>query len=240
LGPGILRGREERKRAFCYEERGEEEEGGEGEEGEKGPPAKRCYEEGEEKVLHILSKFHLDTDEVGRKVWEKYERIYENRKRRNEIHASENREKVALVYAICTVLNKERIPRPIGHIADLCGLSRHHLRRVLKIRETLNLGKEVLEDYSDGRAEDYVNAVCAHLGIPFSVGQQAERMLERREIKWALFGHRPHLLAAAVIDSVLKARGGKSRIADLCRELNCGENSVKRIMRKIPSKLCYE
>jgi transcription initiation factor TFIIIB Brf1 subunit/transcription initiation factor TFIIB len=231
LGPGIIRERGGGKETLCHRSTAAKREEWEG--GERGWT-------GKEKIFHILSKFHLDTQEVGEKVWDKYEKIYEGRRRRNELHGSENREKVALVFAISTVLNEERIPRPIAHIADLCGLPSHHLRRVLKIRDSLNLGKGVTSDYSDGRAEDYVNAVCAHLGISFSVGQQAERMLDRREIKWALFGHRPHLLAASVIECVLRARGKKSRITDLCRELKCGESSVKRIMAKIPPNLCHE
>jgi hypothetical protein len=228
LGPGIIRERGERETTFSHRQ---EEEGYGG--GGGGGEAK-------EKVFHLLSKFHLDTQELGTKVWKRYEKIYEGRKIRKELHASINREKTALVFAISTVLNEEKIPRPISHIANVCELPPHHLRRVLKIKDVLNLGKSVSADFLDGYASDYVNAVCAHLEIPFSVGQQAERILDRREIKWAFYGHRPHLLAAAVIESVLRTRGERSRIKDLCGELDCGENSVKRIMAKIPVNLCYE
>jgi hypothetical protein len=129
---------------------------------------------------------------------------------------------------------------PISHIASICELPPQHLRRVLKIKNVLNLGKNISLDFLDGEAADYVNTDCAHLEIPFSVAQQAERILDRREIKWAFFGHRPHLLAAAVIETVLRTRGERSRIKDLCGELECGESSVKRIMAKIPVNLCYE
>ena len=199
---------------------------------------RRWRQRGKETVLHLLSQFNLDSDQVGQKAWEKFEKIYERRRREKKLQGSENREKVALVFAIATTLNEEKIPRPISHIANVCGLPARHLGRVLKINETLKLEERAC--FSDAQPGDYVNALCAHLQIPFSVGQQSERMLEREEIKWRLFGHRPQHLAAAAVEKVLRVRGMPSRLKDLCRELACGEGSVSQILSKIPSRLCLE
>jgi transcription initiation factor TFIIIB Brf1 subunit/transcription initiation factor TFIIB len=184
-----------------------------------------------------LSQFHLDTDWVGNKAWEKYSRIYEKRRRNKSLHGSENREKAALVFAIASTLNEEKIPRPIGQIASVCGFPRRHMRRLLKIEKTLRLEEGERETFPSPDPVDYVNALCVYLDIPFSVGLQAERILENEELKWALYGHRPQHFAAAAIEGVLKARGFPSKQRELSRELGCGISSIKRLVQKIPRRL---
>ena len=245
VGPGVIweGGEEERRRRRRRRNAWTIGRGGGGgqeveEEREEGGGVVGWRRRGKDTILHLLSQFNLDSDQVGQKAWEKFEKIYERRRREKKLQGSGNREKVALVFAIATTLNEEKIPRPISHIANVCGLPPHHLRRVLKINKTLKLEKKAC--FSDAHPRDYVSALCAYLQIPFSVGQQSERMLDREEIKWGLFGHRPQHLAAAVVEKVLIARGMSSRLKDLCRELACGEGSVNQILMKIPSHLCTE
>ena len=208
-------------------------------------------ESGRDKVLHLLSKLQLDTEEMGDKVWRRYEELYEGRRRRGEVRGSENREKVALAYSIMSVLNDEGAPRPFAHIADLCQLPRSHRRRVLHVEKTLRLsGRErgrgrgrtrtrtrQLDDDTEA-APDFVNSLCAQMGIPFSVSQQAERVLHNESVKWGLFGHRPQHLAAAAIEKVLLSRGMPSRERDLAREIGCASIAVRRLASKIPPELC--
>ena len=248
-GPGVIRRTKDRSRDKEREERrGEEEEEEEAAAGEAGlwpifPVGTRKEEEenwkrrGRERIFEILTQFHLDTEAVGEKVWRKYSRLYEKRRREKSLHGSENREKAALVFAIASTLNEERIPRPVGQIASVCGFPRRHLRRLLKIEKTLQLEKGRRVEFASANAVDYVNALCAHLDIPFSVGLQAERILEDEDLKWALFGHRPQHFAAAAIEGVLKARGMPSKQKELCRELGCGKTSIKRLVQKIPRRM---
>ena len=200
-----------------------------------------------EKILHLLSQFHLDNQFVSERVVSRYYKLYEHRRRQKMLQGSSNREKVALVFSICSVLHEEGIPRPVKQVAEVCGLPRSHCGRILKVRQELKLeevdgkkGQKKAPEYKEAQPEDYISTLCLHLNVPFSVAQQAERMVQTNEVRWKLYGRKPQHLAGAAVEKVLLARGFPSMATIISRELGCSPTSVRKTANHIPNKLCWE
>lgn len=223
--PGRIR---DRRRRECWSVGVEEEEGG-GEREQWGEMERK-----KQWLFHLLSKFFLDNNDIGEKVWEKFYECYEGRRRRKEIRSSQTNEQLAMAHSIHSVLVQEQIPRPVKYIADLCGIPSNHQKKLLKIGQVLQT-KDV---YLEVNADDYVHTLCLHLHIPFAIALQAERVLQREEVKYGLYGRRPQYLAAAAVERVLEVRGYPSRLKDLCKTMECSQSNVRCISRMIDPKYC--
>lgn len=204
-----------------------------------------------ERVAHLLAHFHLDNQYVVERVAQHYYELYERRKRRKLVVGSANRDRVAMVYSIVKVLHQEGMPRPVRQVAAVCGMPRAQLSKILRVQRELKVsdvekrgerrGSRVLKDeYTEAKAEDYVNTLCLHLNIPFAVGQQAERILQTDSVRWRLYGRKPQHLAGAALEKVLLSKGMPSQVDNISRELDCNPNSVRKMIHLIPTNLCWQ
>ena len=190
------------------------------------------------KIYQILGVFHLDNEYITTRVFNRVFKIYFSRVQQNLLHPTLRREKIALTFSIACVLNEESIPRPISFIANVCGLPLDQRKNLLNVQRELQL--DFPAKFIDAQPEDFVNGLCVHFELPFSVGQQAERILSRREIKYGLFGHKPHYLAVAAITKVMVLRNMKCPFTKLCKEIECRETTIRKIIDKIPDEMCFE
>ena len=184
--------------------------------------------------MQLLSQFHMDNQYVVERVLRLYCFLYENRKKVGKIQGSPNRRKVAMSFSICKVLHREGMPRPVRHVAAVCGLPSQQHGRLLRAGRELKLQnreEQKAGEYTEAKAEDYVQTLCIHLGLPFALGQEAERVLQLDAVRWQLYGRRPHHLAGGVIERLLQYRQCPSKLDAICATLGCSAASIKKITR---------
>jgi transcription initiation factor TFIIIB Brf1 subunit/transcription initiation factor TFIIB len=191
-----------------------------------------------DKILRLLGVFHLDNEYIATRVFNRVFKVYFSRVQQKLLQPTLRRERIAMAFSIASVLNEEAVPRPLSFIANVCGLPPDERKCLLNVQRVLRL--DFPASFTDARPEDFVSGLCLHFELPFSIGQQAERILSRSEIKYGLFGHKPHHLALAAIVKVIGMRNLKCSFNHLCTEIECHEATIKRIMKKIPDHMCFE
>lgn len=184
-------------------------------------------------ILTILGVFHLDNHSVIDSVFENYSKIYASRTSGNGFRRSEAKRQIAIAFSICNTMAKMKISRPGCYVTDLCRVSPSAL---LDLPTTLCLSKRELEgmrreDYElqEAMAEDYVDVVCSHLGIPFHLATDIREKVQA--VQWRLYGRRPNVIVAAAIQTVLvKEKGWESKFEFVCQQLNCQPRTVRELM----------
>ena len=225
------------------EEREEREEG-EGEEDERfrHPSRRRSRRRrrrnmsGRELLLTVLSVFHLDSEQVVEQALESYRRVYGRQERLRQ--GDDLRRRTAVAFCVCNTLARLGIPRPPKYVAQLCEVP---VRKLLHLQKSLGLSREQAgrlraeeQELGETTPQQYVDAACAQLGIPFSRAGEAPAEAER--VEWALHGRRPTVLAAAAIQLVLSQNGEltEGRRLQLCDLFNCRQNTVQRALSQWP------
>ena len=183
----------------------------------------------------MLAVFHLDNQHVFERVAANYGRIYGGRTPRPGFKKTEFKRRVAAAFAICNTLTRQQMPRPPSYVANLCEVP---CRALLNLPSALNLGPAELErlgeeDYelAEARPQEYIDAVCSQLGIPFSLAGEARQLAE--EAEWALHGRQPTVIAAACLQQSLADRGRlgvRIRREDICDIFTCQQRSVNQAL----------
>lgn len=196
---------------------------------------------GETLIRSVLAVLHLDNQHVEERAAENYRKIYGSRRQRPGFRKTDLLRRLACAFSICNTLNRLQMPRPPVYVTDLCGVPPHPATPLLNIRERLNLSEEELrgmkrEDYEleQAEAQDYLDVVCAHLGVAFNTAGEARRMAE--EVQWAVYGKKPTSIAAAVLQTVLARRGelgGAVTREDICDAFDCRQKCVDLVLRDV-------
>jgi transcription initiation factor TFIIIB Brf1 subunit/transcription initiation factor TFIIB len=194
------------------------------------------------RLSFYLAVFHLDNDNVVERVLKNYQQIYGGRAQRPGFRKNDAKNRLAMAFAICNTLARDQMPRPPHFITNMCGVS---CKQLLNIVKHLNLSRQELDlldrqDYelANSPPQDYIDVLCAHLGIPFAIGTEMRIVAEDAE--WTLHGRYPTVIAAAAMQYVLCTRAhidGKIDFYDKCKEiceaLDCHQKTVSEAMRKI-------
>ena len=187
-------------------------------------------------LLSVLSVFHLDSRQVVEQALENYCRVYGRReklKRDNDL-----RRRTAVAFSVSNTLARLGIPRPPKYVAQLCEVP---VRRLLHLQQSLGLSSEERSllrseecELGETTPQQYVDAACAQLGIPFSRAGEATAEAER--VEWALQARKPTVLAATAIQLVLSQNGelSEGRKLQLCDLFNCRQNTVQRALSQWP------
>ncbi len=198
------------------------------------PPEERERRRSWESILHCLSVFHMDTEEVARLALENYWKIYGGRQSgKGGFRKNQDKETLAIAFSICNTLAREGIPRPPNYVADVCGVSKEDRSKLLKIPSALALGKEELQqlrkcDYElkESEAEDYIDTLCSILGVPFHLAGKIRTTAQKAT--WLLHGRLPTVLAAASMQLELRRAGLLVSERKICELLDCKQKSVSR------------
>ena len=192
-------------------------------------------------IVRCLSNFQMDTEEVVRLALENYWKIYGGRKSgKAGFRKDGDKERVAIAFSVCNTLARQGIPRPPGYVASVCGMPPEEHSKLLKIPSVLALGKEELRqlrrsDYElqESEAEDYIDILCAILGVPFHFAGRIRSTAER--ITWYLHGRLPTVLAAASMQLELGRAGHlrEDRVSakTICELLDCKQKTVSGAIR---------
>ena len=206
------------------------------------PGELRAREMARERIVHYLSQFHMDTEEMADSVLENYWKIYGGRENgKNGFRKSRRKQAVAFTFSLCNVMAKEGVPRPPGFVADVCRLKKEHRKKILQIPKSLNFGREERaqlrrSDYElqESEAEDYIDTLCAFSNVPFHIASRIRETAQRAT--WLLHGRQPTVLAAASMQIELGRVGllGRSVSArDICELLECRQKSVTNAIRQL-------
>ena len=206
--------------------------GGQGERDESGPSEEGGSSFGPELISTVLCYLHMDTQCLLEQVMRNYNLIYGCRKEGRGFRKCEKKARVAAAFAIANTLARERIPRPTSFISRLCGLEREgsllDLPAALKMRDE-ELQALSPEDYElhHSPPSEFVDVVCAHLGIPFHISSAVREQTEK--VEWAMYDRSPTTIVAAMIQKILTERRGRMcpvLAARLCQQLECAQSSV--------------
>ena len=199
-------------------------------------------------IAQVLGIFHIESHEVVNKAIENFEKIYNARARAKSFRRGEKKEALTAAFVICNTLAQCCIPRPPAYVARYCGVEGEwrsilNIAKVLRIdlreAETAGLTREDFE-LQDSAPGDYIDTVCAHIGIPFNL---ASRMtLVADAAKNMLYGRYPTVIAAAAMQLVLNEVGLLTRLSarDVCDQLTCQQKSVDRAIARFKEMLVEE
>lgn len=191
-----------------------------------------------EYVFVLLGTFHMDTDDTAYRVWELFKKIYKSRQERLGFRKTTFKAKVAVAFCLCNTLAHEHSPRPIESITTLIGLD--SVKPLLDIPKSLNLSPCELEslrkheyELIDPSPQEYIDTICAHLNISFSIAGQIRQKVE--QVEWLLYGKQPTVIAAAGMQSFLSATGHLegNMAKDICALLGCQQKAVNAALSRI-------
>lgn len=191
------------------------------------------------KIEEFTSSFHISADTVLDDMVNNYNQIYGDRKNGKGFRKNELKDRSAIAFSMCNVLNTHKIPRPHGFIASVCGVSTQSMLNVTKVlnltsEDTKNI-KQKYHKLAYAPPQDYVHTLCAYLSIPFQLANFIHDKV--KELEWKLYGHYPEVIIAAVTCSVLEKCGEPypPNLPDKIFEaLDCIPSTVKKVMKKIP------
>ena len=185
-------------------------------------------------LLHFFGvEGNGEAEEIAHRI---FARIYAKREERVGFRKTREKRNIALAFALANALTESGSPRPLDDIAVACGVS---CRKVLlDLPRYLNFSPDELlylkvDEYElqDPRPSDYVDVLCANLGIPFAVASQVREEIESDQV---LCGRQPLVICAAVLERVLRARGqlvdGQRKKA-ICALARCQPRSVTSAVR---------
>ena len=165
-------------------------------------------------------------------------RLYERVRGRGRGHGS-LAQRVAVAFSVSNTLARHGAPRPPSYVAFLCGVP---VRLLLNLPRSIGLSSDDLqelspEDYELGETtpQEYADAACAQLGIPFHLASEAGAEAER--VEWRLHGRHPTVLAAAAMQKMMEQHGlsaAESR-ARVCSIFDCRQRTVDCALRAWPS-----
>ena len=211
---------------------------------------KEDYEDVKQKLVRpLLAMFHLDNDYTAERVTENYQLIYGRRSSYTDIgkrfRKTENKQNLALAFSIANVLSKLGTPRPVDSILMVCGVPQTRRGHLLQIDKWLNLDEEEKNqmdpstyEWEDPSPQQYVDSLCANLGIPFAIASQIEELAQSSE--YAQYGRQPTVLAAAAMQTILRRlgyfsdQGGSLNPSDICEALGCQQRVVSEALRQYP------
>lgn len=195
----------------------------------------------EERVRDVLQVLHMDNEEMVQRCVENFNRLYWWRKQRVGFRRSVYKENVALATAIWKQMIRQRMPRPISHLANLCGLDRPG--PLLKAGKILNFNaKEEMElkgwyEYEEAPPQDYLWTLCAYMSLPFWLPACAAQLATAHEVEERLSGVNPVHLAAGCLVSVgakFQAYANLTRVHAVCETLGCSIKPVRKVIQKMP------
>ena len=177
----------------------------------------------------VLALVHLDNDYVTERVSDNYEKLYGGRRARRGFKKTEEKQRLALAFAILNTLSRLRMPRPVEDVLVLCGVpaKRENTRKLLSIKKTLDLTVQEMqgmqeEDYElqDSNPEDYVDVLCVRLDIPFAVASEIHATISKAH--WKLYGKRPPVIIAAAILRAVQHHPSLQHVStrEVCELLN--------------------
>ena len=201
-------------------------------------------------IGEALTKLRMEGWEVRERIEENYKAIYGDRAERlGGFRKSDKLTRFACTFAIVNVLNRLSMPRPPDHIAKLCGYPYERLAKLQKVEKTLSLSELELfrmkfEHYVLAAAapEDYVDTICACIGIPYHVAGSIYANVLR--VKSRLFGTPPPTIAATVICDTLRKLEERRKLCEkerkrleslICEEF--GINPASLIFKKLKRAL---
>jgi hypothetical protein len=184
-------------------------------------------------VTRYLTPFGLDNEVTIELVLANYARIYGERR---TVQKSDFKERVAIAFSVCNVMARQHTPRPPQYVARLCDVP---VRSVLAVCSSLSIGPEERrrlrrEDYEleETAPEDYVDVVCAHLGVPFKTATDVRSVAERA--RWILHGRHPTVIAAAAARLVFEQEALDERLTgSFCELLDCSERTVQHAVDRL-------
>lgn len=185
-------------------------------------------------IRDLLAHFNMDSQSVVEEVTAQYNKIYGCRRERSGFKKTEARHRLALAFSITNVLAREGFPRPPEYVAQVCGLRETGAmlsaanKLALTEEEKARLNREEYE-LQEPEPYQYVDPLCAHLGIPFATSTRAQQILESEEVKWEVAAHKPTVVAAAAL---ILANGGQ-RAKDICQALDCTTRTVSNVQERI-------
>lgn len=197
-----------------------------------------------EEIAEYSALFHLDNGSFVEKVFANYQRIYGGRKERSgrekggAFRKTEYKHRVAMAFSLCNVMAKEGTPRPVTYITELCQVD--SVQPLLDLKKSLNLSKlerDGMEqsdfELTSPTPQDYVDVLCAYLGVPFKVAGDIRTMVEK--VEWLLYGRHPTVITAAVTHHVLRNLGWLTPqlSAHICLHLNVHLRAVKSAMAEL-------
>lgn len=199
-----------------------------------------------DRIIQVLSKFHLDNGYVVERVLADYNAVYGHRKPRRGFRKSEYKSRLATAFAVCRQLILLGAPRPPRHVAILCGLS--DAGALLKVDKLLNMNrretKMELHKMPDADPNDYVDLICCSLYLPRKLACLARELMAASRIRWLMYGRNPTHIASAVLFSLmckmgeLSTKGREAAREQLLTELSvnagCKAECITHIAELMP------
>ncbi len=202
-------------------------------------------------IRDVLGLYLLDTGRVVDSALWLYTRLYHDRPSpRRGFRKCAEKERIATAFSICQAMTEEGAPRSLPELAHFCGLGGGGEKAFLNVPKALALSEEELERLAPStyelarvRPADFIDPVCAHVGVPFWQASQARELAE--EAQWTHCGSKPAVIAAAVIRQVLTChdasrrapRGEDPAVREtsrrVCEMLGVGEPSVARLSSRL-------
>lgn len=188
----------------------------------------------------LLDILRLESDSALEEALAVYRAVYGDRRPRSGFRPSRCKEKVATAFAVYRTLVRSGGSRPLHFVTELCGLTTS--RPLLNLRRSLCLGPEdgldpSLTELPHVEPQDYVDVLCANLGIPFHIASRAHALAE--EVRWTLYGRHPAVITAAVLHHLLGDRPGglSDELSErICSELDCQRKAVASALARLASR----
>jgi hypothetical protein len=178
-----------------------------------------------------LSLFSLDNESTINECINNYAKIYGARK---IIRKNSYKNNLAIAFSICNTLAKEHTPRPPHYIAQLCNVPTKAMLNIVSALSITPEEKSTLkkEDYElqETCPEEYIDVICAHLGIPFHIASEGRETVNKSQR--ILFGRYPTVIAAASLEFVLRQKSCGS-LQRICELLGCKEKTVEQAIDKL-------
>ena len=189
-------------------------------------------------ILDVLTRLHTDSHDIRWRALANYRTVYGDRVERAGFRKSERKARLAAAFAVANTLAREGMPRPVTFITQLCGLERDW-SALLDLPAHLKIAAEEMEGMS---AEDYelhhstpsefVDVVCACLGVPFHLSSRIREETER--IEWALYDRSPTTVVAAMLQRALASHPADAeKRARICEHLDCSQPSVDQALQDL-------
>ena len=163
-----------------------------------------AIEERPEEIRQVLISCGMDSEELYLNVMLLYDKLFANRPNTMQ---SEAKSRIAAAFSVVNVLARESAPRPPEVIARAFGLN--SCRPLLDIVKSLGLKdrelcglKRVEYTMPNQAPQDYIDVVCAQLGIPIGIANAAVDASER--LQWIYHDRPPTNICAAVLQAVLQ------------------------------------
>ena len=196
-------------------------------------------------IQDLLAHFYLDenqeaVEKIVNTVIDVRKRIGKNGQQKSQICFSDYRfakteDRAIVGFSVLKVLNELKIPRPLAAITSVCHLD--SAKCILRIGDLLSIN--ISHDIDDIGPEAHVETLCGLLSAPFVSSRLTIQLIQKAQLRWKLYGCRPHYIAGAALRSILDQMGKMfenvaclSAIAEL---LGCTKYRLKKIMLSIPS-----